>query len=60
MANVHFYRCFSLNQMRWLKACGQSYLYTKQHKDTGRTYFVYQETEELSELLTMWTNNKPK
>ncbi|PEJ32284.1 hypothetical protein CN689_14235 [Peribacillus butanolivorans] len=58
MGNVQYYRSFSINQHRFIKACGEKYLYKKVHPKTLRTYWVYQVTEELSKLLTIWSEKK--
>lgn len=59
MVKVHFYKCFSINQHRFLKINGLKAVSKGVHPN-GKTFWIYEVTDELSRLLTLWSNNKKK
>ena len=51
-----FYNCFSMNQMKYLLTHGQKPIHEKIHDGTGRTFWVFDKTNQLDALLKMWSN----
>ena len=62
LKDVKKYTCGSPNLCKFLENNGLSlvYHYKLGKERRGRTMWVFITTPELSELLTKWTNNKPK
>lgn len=58
--NITKYRCGSPNLCNFLEEAGIKYVYSYINKKNNRTIWVYNLTDKLSELLTQWSNNKPK
>lgn len=60
VVKAQYYKCFSINQLRWIK-CNEIYPIGKNtNKNTGRTFWIFEVTPELSQVLTAWTENKKK
>ena len=57
MVQTKYYKCFSFNLKRFLSANGVKYMSKGTHEN-GNTFYVYKVTEELSRLLTIWSDNK--
>lgn len=53
-----FYKCFSYNLKRFIEIHGIKALSSGVHPTTHKKYFVYEVDEELSRVLTIWTQNK--
>ncbi len=62
LKDIKKYTCGSPNLCKFLENNGLSpvYHYKLGKERRGRTMWVFIMTPELSELLTKWTNNKPK
>jgi hypothetical protein len=58
MVKAKFYSCYSINQLRFIKAHGIKPVSKGVNKNTGKTFWVFEVTDELSNVLTTWTNNK--
>ena len=60
--NVKKYICGSPNLCKFIEQNGIKHVYSYQlsKERNNRTMWVFIMTEELSKLLTQWTNNKPK
>lgn len=60
--NVKKYICGSPNLCKFIEQNGIEHVYSYQlsKERNNRTMWVFIMTEELSKLLTQWTNNKPK
>lgn len=58
MVRMQFYKNFSINQERFLRANGFKYMSKGIHKETGRSYWVYELTPELSKMLENWSITK--
>jgi uncharacterized protein (DUF1015 family) len=57
---IEYYQNYSIPQERWIRANGIKYLRKGTNPNTGRIFFVYEMTDELSDVLEIWTNNKKK
>lgn len=55
---IEYYRCYSINLLRWLSANQLSPVGKQIDKKTGKTYWIYVEDEELSEALTAYSEMK--
>lgn len=55
----YVYECGSLTQSLYLKKSGIVPIGDYTHSKTGAQIDVFIHCDELSELLTNWTNNKP-
>lgn len=55
---VKFFQCFSINLLRWLKANCIYPVGKNIHPKTGRTYWIFEVDERLSQALTAWSKNK--
>ena len=53
------YRCGSPNQKDFLIENGMEYVYSYRSNKTGRLIWVFIECERLTQLLNIWTANKP-
>ncbi len=58
MTKSHFYSCYSINQLRFIKAHNIRPVSKGINKHTEKTFWVFEMTDELSKVLTTWTNNK--
>ena len=60
--NVQKYICGSPNLCKFIEQNGIQPIYSYQlgKERNNRTMWVFLMTEDLSKLLTQWTNNKPK
>lgn len=54
-----FYRCGSPNQKDFLIENGMEYVYSYRSNKTGRIVWVFIECDRLTQLLRVWTINKP-
>lgn len=52
------YNCFSYKQMKYLMDNGQVPIHCMAHSETKKTFWVFSQSEALSNLLSNWTNNK--
>lgn len=55
MALGKFYYCYSPNLMRYLERNGVHKVDEGVHRRTLKTFWVYEQTEDLSYLLARWT-----
>jgi hypothetical protein len=53
-----FFQCFSINFHRFLKANGL-YSMSKGIHQNGKTFWVYERTENFEKLLKIWHDTKP-
>lgn len=62
LKNVKKYTCGSPNLYKFLEKNGLKpcYSYQLKKENNNRTMWVFILTDELSRLLTQWSNNKPK
>lgn len=58
MVKATFFSCYSINLLRFLKANGLVPMSKGVNKTTSRTFWVFVMTDELSNLLTIWSNSK--
>lgn len=58
MNSKKYYKCFSYNLKKFIGVHGIKPLSSGVHQETGKTYFVYEMNQELSRILTIWTENK--
>ena len=58
MEKIHYYKSFSINMNRFIKAHGIHPMSKSIHQDTGKTYWIYEMTNELSTILNQWSANK--
>ena len=54
------YKCYSPNLKKFLLDKGFKYLWVDVSKSSGKTFWMFELTDELSQVLTEWTNNKPR
>lgn len=59
MSNSNFYYAYSPNLYRHLKALGFRYICTGLNESTMRQFWQYERTQELSDALTSYADNKP-
>ncbi|MFB5088628.1 DUF5659 domain-containing protein [Psychrobacillus sp. PGGUH221] len=52
------YNCFSIKQMQFLLSNGQVPIHVMAHSKTKRTFWIFEQNENLSMLLEKWTANK--
>lgn len=57
--NFKFYRCGSPNLKNFLINNGMEYIYSYRSRETSRIIWVFVECKRLSNLLTIWSSNKP-
>lgn len=53
---VTFYKCFSINMLRFIKIHGIKAVSKGVHPN-GKTFWVFEMTDELSNVLKRWTEN---
>lgn len=53
-----YYKLWSINLLRFIKAHGIRPISKGIHPNTNRQFWVFEVTEELSAVLQAWTNNK--
>lgn len=58
MNNKQYYKCFSFNLKKFIGVHGIKPVSSGVHKETNKTYFIYEMTPELSQILTRWSTNK--
>lgn len=58
MNSKQYYKCFSLNLKKFIDVHGIKPLSNGIHPVTKRTFYVYEMTDELSKILTRWSQNK--
>lgn len=54
------YKCFSVPQKDFLISKGLEYITVATDPKSGNTFWLFLRCDELDELLTEWSNNKPK
>lgn len=54
---MKYYKLFSINMLRFIKAHGIRPVSKGLHPN-GKTFWIFEITDELSKVLTTWTNNK--
>lgn len=59
MKKVEYYKNFSINQLRFIKAHGIRPVSKGTHEN-GKSFWIFEMTPELSEVLKRWTENKSK
>ena len=59
LKNVKKYTCGSPNLCKFLEKNGMKAVYSYKLERNNRTMWVFIMTDELSKLLTQWSNNKP-
>lgn len=52
------YNCFSYNQMKFLMSNNIKPIHVMIHSETKRTFWIFEQSAELSILLLKWTENK--
>ena len=57
---MHVYRCYSPNQKTFLVENGCDYIYKYKNNQNGKTVWVFLVHERLSQLLKLWTENRPE
>lgn len=50
--------CYSLNLFHFLKANGFYYVVKNKNEETGRNYWLFEKTLELTDAVTYYTNKK--
>ncbi len=50
------YNCFSFKQMKFLMSNGEIPIHCMAHKETKRTFWIFERNGQLDELLNAWTN----
>ena len=55
-----YYKCYSYNQYKFLGANEVHPISSGINKQTDNRFFIYEMDDELSELLTAYTNHKNK
>lgn len=60
MNNIKYYKLYSIPLKRFISVHGIKPLSKGVNKETGKTFWVYEVTPELEELLKTWTANKPQ
>ena len=58
VVKAKFYSCYSINMLRFIKAHSIRPVSKGVNHNTGKTFWVFELTDELSVVLTKWTNNK--
>ena len=58
VANIHYYRCFSITLRRFIKIHNIRSISKGVHNLTGKVYWVYVLNNELSEVLKAYTASK--
>lgn len=58
--NIKTYACGSPNLKQFLENNGIMPIYRYIHNLSKRTVWIFVECDELSRLLTIWTENKPE
>ncbi|MGB3160372.1 MAG: DUF5659 domain-containing protein [Carnobacterium sp.] len=56
---IKYYKCFSINMLRFIKIHGIRAVSKGVHAN-GKTYWVFEETEELSEVLYKWSEESKR
>lgn len=51
-----FYNCYSYNQMKFIMSNNINPVDVTLHSETGKTYWIFNNTEELSKVLYIWTS----
>ena len=55
MREYGFYKCYSWRLKNWLKANGVSFINKGFNEDTQSPFWIFEITDELSELLKIWS-----
>lgn len=55
---MRFYQCYSINMLRFIKAHNIKHISKFINKDTGKTAWVFEITDELDKVLTKWSTMK--
>lgn len=53
---MQYYKCYSARLKNFLKTNGKNYINKGHNKQTDRPFWVFELDEELSELLTIYSN----
>lgn len=56
---VTWYKCFSINQLRFIKIHGIKAVSKGVHSN-GKTFWIFEMTDELSDVLTRWTEERKR
>lgn len=59
MDNKRYFKLYSIPLLRFIKAHGMKPLSKGVNKVTGKTFWLFEMDDELSRVLTIWTNNNP-
>lgn len=54
-----FYKCYSFPLRDFISAHNIYYMSTGVHPRTDKVFYVYEMTEELSKVLTAWSDTNP-
>lgn len=54
-----YYKCFSINLLRFIKVHGIRPVSKGVHPN-GKSFWIFEMNEELSKVLTTWTENKKR
>ncbi|MDP4132745.1 MAG: DUF5659 domain-containing protein [Bacillota bacterium] len=55
-----YYKCYSIKLNEFLKSNNLKTIKEVRNPKTDKIAFIYEKTNQLDELLTIWTNNKDK
>lgn len=58
--NIEWYKCYSHNLKNFISVHNIYPVSSGVHPRTNKVYHVYELTDELSEVLTAWSNSKPE
>jgi hypothetical protein len=57
--NNKYYFCYSSNLYKEIKLHNIKYISKSINPSTNRTFWIYEQSDQLSNILTTWSNNKP-
>lgn len=55
MINLEFFKCYSIDLHRFLKANGKRYMSKGFNETTNKNFWVYEKDFVVCELLTIWS-----
>lgn len=58
VVKAKFYSCYSINMLRFIKAHSIKPVSKGVNGNTGKTFWVFETTDELSAVLKTWSSNK--
>ena len=57
--NSKYFYCYSFKMKQFFCENGLKYIVRSVHEKTGKHFWIFESSENLSELLEQWRNNKP-